>query len=120
MGRIKLYIMMGGNGQTIMGKCDLTQAHLDYDLLDDVIQVDLAQDKSGAIVPVDVTYPHPFIHVFLTKKAVESENSFKIYRKDCSGVYDESEIRQEMIDWYQRVLAQKSGIEVVQKSNIIS
>lgn len=119
MGKIKLYIMKGGSGQTIMGKCDLTQAHLDYDQLEDVIQVDLAQDKSGAIVPVDAVYPHPFIHVFLTKKAVDSENSFKMYRKDCSAIYEEVDIRQELIDWYQRVLAQKSGIEIVQKSNII-
>ena len=119
MNEIKLCILKGGSGQTIMGKMDLSLNELDHIILEDVVQVDLAQDKSGAIVPVDSIYPHPFVHIFLTKKAADAENCHEIYKRDCLKIYDEVDIRQELIDWYQRVLAQKSGIEIVPKSNII-
>ena len=107
------------NLTTIMGRLVTSEISddLDYIVLKDVVIVQWQQHDEN-MVPMGLDYPAPMISSMITSKALEERNEISFLKKDII-TYIELEIKDELIGWYDQVMAQKSGIEVVNNESRI-
>ena len=69
-------------------------------------------ERKGNFVPVPTDFMPP-VESLLTKTALDKWLDNLVFSRKDFWIFSENEIRAEMIDWYARAMAQKSGIEIV-------
>ncbi len=113
-------LVSNSTGGEIIGKVEGELAD-DTILLTDVLRIHWGQNAGGQAVPVPVDYPSQTFAVMVTAKAYEDFTKvFEFNTKDY-WMFEEEEISDGVVAWYQKVFADKSGIEITDKmpSNII-
>lgn len=94
-----------------MGKVDDFEE--DNMVLTDVFHVNFVEvERKGNFVPVPTDFMPP-AESLLTKTALDNWMDNLVFSRKDFWIFSENEIRSEMIDWYARAMAQKSGIEIV-------
>ena len=92
-----------------MGKADV-EGHQDEIILTDVFYVNFVEvERKGNFVPVPTDFMPP-AHSLLTKTALDKWLDNLVFSRKDFWIFSEDEIKSEMIDWYARASAQKSGI----------
>lgn len=80
-------------------------------ILSDVIQVSFVEVQQGMVQAIPYDY-FPFAESVLTTLGQKRFDNVPFKIKD-NFVFEEGEIKAEMLDWYNQVMAKKSGIEIV-------
>lgn len=113
------------NGQILLGELiNEDSLELDYLLLKNVYIINLVQNEQGALTPVPIAYPHPYLSAFVIKKALDREEKYKFFKNDIV-YYLEKDINQQTLNLYEELRAAKSGIQIAKtmpnknESNII-
>jgi hypothetical protein len=90
----------------------------DDDTYDDVIMTDVFYvnfvevERKGNFVPVPTDFMPP-AESLLTKTALDKWMDNLVFSRKDYWLFSENEIKAEMINWYARAMAQKSGIAIV-------
>ena len=80
-------------------------------ILSDVIQVNFREVQQGVVGTVPSDF-FPFAESLLTTSGQERFDNIPFMVKDYF-VFNENEIKEELLAWYIGVIAKKSGIEIV-------
>ena len=82
-------------------------------VLTDVFYVNFVEvERKGNFVPVPTDFMPP-AESLLTKTALDRWLDNLVFSKRDFWIFPEIDIKKEMIDWYDRAMAQKSGIAIV-------
>jgi hypothetical protein len=101
-----------------IGKTDV-EGYQDEMILTDVFYVNFVEvERKGNFVPVPTDFMPP-AQSLLTKTALDKWLDNLVFSRKDFWIFSEDEIKTEMIDWYARATAQRSGIILDGGSKII-